>query len=169
MNSSVQSTLQIAQLLNLLKVVKGRKKLQKLVHILQELGYPFRESFEYSFYGMYSQQLRSELDVLVEEHFISETEISGQNGFKFEAMPPLGSLLCDLEMTDRPEWADLAMRLNQKSPQELEAISTILVFQRRGLSGVALKEKVLELKPHLASIYDKAVTRAKDLRENARA
>jgi uncharacterized protein YwgA len=42
-------TLRIAQLLRVLKRVSGRKKFQKLVHTLQELGYPFPEQFEYSY------------------------------------------------------------------------------------------------------------------------
>jgi hypothetical protein len=44
MNAPVQPTIQIAQLICLLGRIEGRKKMQKLVHVLQELGYPFAGS-----------------------------------------------------------------------------------------------------------------------------
>ncbi|HWQ90519.1 MAG TPA: hypothetical protein VN673_02520 [Clostridia bacterium] len=163
MNSPVQSTLRIAQLIDLLQTVKGRKKLQKLVHILQELGHPFPEPFEYSFYGMYSQQLRSELDVLVAEDFISESPLAGGTGYEFKANPRLRRLLEGLGVGSQPPWGDLAQELNKRRPQELEAISTILVLRRRGLVGPELKRKVLELKPHLRSIFDSSLAEAEAL------
>jgi uncharacterized protein YwgA len=64
----------LLQLLHLLKRVEGRKKLQKLVHILQERGVPFPEQFEYSYYGMYSAQLRSEVERLESEKLVDEKE-----------------------------------------------------------------------------------------------
>jgi len=149
--------LQIAQLLSVLKIVSGRKKLQKLVHILQELGYPFSEQFDYSHYGMYSRELRSELTSLVEENLVTEREGTNQYGnssFTFEATPQLGPLLTEIGLDPQPAWARAATKLDSYPAQALEGISTILFLRRCGLQGDQLKQRLLSLKPHLADQYD---------------
>jgi uncharacterized protein YwgA len=149
--------LQIAQLLRVLKTVNGRKKLQKLVHILQEFGHPFPEQFEYSHYGMYSRELRSELSLLVTEDLVSERENQNQFGhpsFTFEATPKLSSLLDELDLEPEPSWAEAATKLQGYSSLELEGISTILFLRRCGLQGEQLKQRLLSLKPHLSEQYD---------------
>ena len=148
--------LQIAHLLSVLKIVSGRKKFQKLVHILQEFGYPFPEQFEYSHYGMYSRELRSELSSLVTENLVSEREGQNQYGhpsFTLEATPQLGPLLEELALDPEPLWADAAVKLDSYSPQALEGISTILFLRRCGLQGEQLKQRLLSLKPHLSEQY----------------
>ena len=149
--------LRIAQLLRVLRRVSGRKKFQKLVHTLQELGYPFPEQFEYSHYGMYSRQLRGELDSLVADSLL--TEKAGQNAygspaFNFEILPKLESFLDELGVEKSPPWAAAATKLDSYPAQALEGISTILFLKRRGLQGEQLKQRLLSLKPHLAPQYD---------------
>ena len=149
--------LQIAQLLRVLKIVSGRKKFQKVVHILQELGHPFPEQFEYSHYGMYSRELRSELSSLVTEKLASEREGQNQYGnpsFTFEATPQLSPLLDELGLEQQPSWAEAAVKLDIYSPQALEGISTILFLRSCGLQGDQLKKRLLSLKPHLSDQYD---------------
>lgn len=149
--------LQIAQLLSVLKIVSGRKKFQKLVHILQEFGHPFPEEFEYSHYGMYSRELRGELTSLVTENLVSERPGQSQYGnpsFTLEATPQLGPLLAELGLDQQPSWAEAAVKLHSYSPQALEGISTILFLRRCGLQGDQLKQRLLSLKPHLSEQYD---------------
>lgn len=149
--------LQIAQLLRVLKIVSGRKKFQKLVHILQELGHPFSEQFEYSHYGMYSRELRSELTSLVTEKLVSEREGQNQFGhpsFTFEVTPKLDPLLDEIGLDKEPTWAKAALKLDSYSPQALEGISTILFLRRCGLEGDQLKQRLLSLKPHLSEQFD---------------
>jgi uncharacterized protein YwgA len=168
MNSAVNSTIRIAQLLHLLDGVKGRKKLQKLVHILQELGHPFPEPFEYSYYGMYSTRLRSELDVLVAEGLITESPVPGQSGYAFEVTAKLKDFMARPALgSKQPSWTSLATDLNRRSPQELEAISTLLVLRNRGLRGAELKRRLLALKPHLGGMYDRALEQTESLESQA--
>ncbi len=153
----MHSALRIAQLLRLLGRVDGRKKLQKLVHILQELGYPFPERFEYSYYGMFSKQLRGELDALAADKLITEREViypSGNPSFSFESTPQLEALLTEVGVDKEPSWAGTAKRLNALSAHILEGVSTILFLHRRGLEGDQLKQRLLSLKPHLADCWD---------------
>src|SRR5438067_9320640 len=112
---AMHPALQIAQLLRVLRIVSGRKKLQKLVHILQELGHPFPEQFEYSHYGMYSRQLRSEMDSLVSDNLITEREGMNQYGnpsFTFEVSPQLPTVLDELGANAEPSWKAAANKLD---------------------------------------------------------
>lgn len=149
--------LQIAQLLRELKIISGRKKLQKLVHILQELGYPFSEQFEYSHYGMYSRQLSSEIASLVKDNLIEEKEGTTQFGnpsFTLEILPQLSTSFDEIGVEKEPSWNAAANMLASYNAQTLEGISTILFLARCGFQGSQLKERLVSLKPHLADQYD---------------
>ena len=153
----MKPALRIAQLLQYLGRVDGRKKFQKLVHVLQELGYPFSERFEYSYYGMYSQQLRGELDSLVSDNLILESETQnpfGHPAFSFEKTEQLDALLDEVGVEKEPVWSAPAEKLNSLTPQVLEGVSTILYLRRCGLEDDPLKQRLLSLKPHLAGIED---------------
>jgi len=160
--------LRVAQLLRVLQKVEGRKKLHKEVHILQELGYPFTERFLYSYYGMYSQELRSEVDSLARDNLIrEEPSLNAANEYTYtiKSTPELDHFLDELKVKKEPVWAPLARQLNVLSAQILEGISTILFLRRRGLAGEELKRRFHALKPHLASIYTKCEAKAKNLKE----
>jgi uncharacterized protein YwgA len=166
MNTAMNSTLQVAQLLRVLRQVEGRKKLHKEVHILQELGFPFTERFDYSFYGMYSRELRSEVATLVKEKLINETanpNAAGETTYRFESTPELEQFLDRLDVKKEPEWATLAKHLNSLPTQRLEGISTIL-FLRRAVDERELSARFLALKPHLASIYTRCEQDLKTLK-----
>jgi len=152
----------IAQLLLVVREIKGRKKLQKIVHILKDCGAPFHERFEYSFYGMYSQQIRTEIDALTEDDLVREDEFqAGANpAFSYSATPRLETLLTDMKMSDDPSWAQTARDLNKMEPQELECISTIRFLQGCGFKDEALRQRLGELKPHLKQLFDASLRAA---------
>lgn len=165
----MHSALRIAQLLHVLRRVSGRKKFQKLVHTMQELGYPFSEQFEYSYYGMYSRQLRGELDSLIADNLLREDEGVNPRGgasFSFQALSQLDSVLAELGVEKEPEWTPVAKKLNCYSSQVLEGISTILYLKRCGFEGAQLKQRLLSLKPHLADQYDHCENEADFLIQN---
>src|SRR6202000_44948 len=121
----------LLQLLNAVSRVEGRKKMQKTVYILKELGVPFQERFEYSYYGMYSAQLKAELDTLEYEGLVKESECFGVNKtFIIEAEPKAAELLAEVGITEAPAWLEVAKHLNSLSAQVLEGISTILFLRR---------------------------------------
>lgn len=147
----------LLQLVHLLQRIEGRKKLQKAVHILKELGAPFPEPFEYSSYGMYSLQLKNEVGVLESEQLVREQPMSGYGGnptYVIEAGPELEKLIAEFDLTEPPIWADLAKRLNAMTPQKLEGISTILFLRRTESEGLMIRQRLLSLKPHLTGIAD---------------
>ena len=157
-------TIRIAHLVHLLKRIEGRKKLHKIVHILQELGAPFVEPFQYSQYGIYSQQLTTEMGHLVRDKLVTE---DGTNVFVFKPSKDLARLLNALKIEPEPEWASLAHELNKLSPQMLEGISTVLFLRERGYAKEKLRLRLVALKPRLGSIADECIERAADLTENS--
>jgi uncharacterized protein YwgA len=153
--------------MRLLRRVEGRKKLHKQVHILQELGCPFPERFDYSYYGMYSRELRSEVGALVQEKLILETSTPNMVGewtYTFESTPALEQFLDGLNIEREPAWAALAKQINSLHTQMLEGISTILFLRRRGLEAEELRARFHALKPHLTSIYARCEQVAKTLK-----
>ncbi|NOS71516.1 MAG: hypothetical protein HOP33_16520 [Verrucomicrobia bacterium] len=146
----------ILQLLRELSRVDGRKKFQKTVHILKELGAPFQERFEYSYYGMYSAQLKGELDALEREGLLKEREtLTGANTtYVIESTPELGKLLGELGLETPPAWVEVAKQLNKLSSQVLEGISTILFLRKTETDDAVVRQRLLVLKPHLASVAD---------------
>jgi uncharacterized protein len=167
MNTQVHPLLQVAHLVARLKRVAGRKKMQKLVHILQELGHPFHERFEYSYYGMYSVELRNELDRLESENLLVEEPHENGKGdttYVVKSTKDLDKLVSTLK-DNSAKWEKVADQLNQWSAQTLEGISTILFFRNRGLEDAQLRQRVLTLKPHLSQIYHACEKKAEQLRK----
>jgi uncharacterized protein YwgA len=153
--------------MRLLCKVEGRKKLHKQVHILQELGYPFTEQFDYSYYGMFSRELRSEIGALVQENLIRETanpNMAGESTYTFESTPELEKFLDGLDVEKEPAWAALAKKLNALPTQMLEGISTILFLHRGGVEAAELQARFHALKPHLANIFEKCEQETKSLK-----
>lgn len=135
--------------------------MQKTVHILKELGAPFQERFEYSFYGMYSSQLKGELDALEKEDLVKETE--SFKTFIIESQPRAGSLLAEVGFAEPPAWIAVAKQLNELSSQVLEGISTILFLRHTESDPVVIRQRLLILKPHLASFADDCFAQASRL------
>lgn len=156
----------LLQLLNVLGRIEGRKRLQKMVHILQELGFGFQERFQYSFYGMYSLQLKAEIDVLKREGLVSESE--SNTGFVVEKANRLSQLVEKFGLTDEPAWADRARYLNELQPMVLEGISTIYYLHHTEDDEHIVRERLLTLKPHLESVAEECFAQADGLRRQMR-
>lgn len=151
--------------------VVGRKKCQKLVHILQECGYDFGFDFELALYGAYSTGLQSKLENFVENRYLSEipvvTDVAGFRTSKFVASSHGNKILKILGHDREPSWKDLALRLNNESTRVLEAASTIMFLRSGGTQDELLKAKFEALKPHLQDIYQRGLELADELRAMA--
>src|SRR5690606_25027353 len=79
-NPMKDSFLALLQLFAATGGITGRKKCQKLVHILQECGIDFGLDFDLALYGAYSSGLQSLMDSLVEEKFLNQ-EPASSGGF----------------------------------------------------------------------------------------
>ncbi len=73
-----------------------------------------RVQFEYSYYGMYSRQLRGELDSLIADNLLVEKEgmnAYGGPSFTFEVQPKLEGFLDELGVDQEPAWTAAAKKL----------------------------------------------------------
>jgi len=70
----MEGLVQLAKLVHTCGTIEGRKKLQKLVHLLQSTGCGgFTQEFGYLHYGPYSPQLREEVEQLERLGLVKET------------------------------------------------------------------------------------------------
>lgn len=154
----VDAPLAVARLVAELGQVKGRKRLQKIVHLLGANRFPqFRQRFVLHYYGPFSRQLARELDFLAAAELIKEVhEESGaytysvsSNGKKF---------IEELDENDQASqpWAEFARKLNNQCTEFLEAVSTLVFLKANGTDDVALEGRFAEVKPKLASRFSEA-------------
>ena len=156
----------IGQLLKTVGAVEGRKKFQKIVHILQHFGAPFNLRFGYLHYGPFSSELQSQLDVYESEELLKEEPCTAGN-FKISRFTPQPKLLAlvDRVAGNAPfDFAALAAELNQKPAQELEAISTIFYLQTQGKTDDTLKEAFCQLKPKFVGVFEERLRAADAMR-----
>ena len=154
----------IGQLLLHLGAIEGRKKLQKMVHILQSSGAPFQESFELSHFGAFSGELHAEVDCLVRDKLIEEKEpAKAGKGWTYRASEKMQKLFSDLSIPLQSDWLDLAVKLNKRSAQDLEGISTVIFLKDRGWKGKSLSERFRILKPRISKSFARFLKDAKTL------
>jgi uncharacterized protein YwgA len=151
--------------------VVGRKKCQKLIHILQECGYDFGFDFKLALYGAFSSDLQGQLENFVGNRYIREvpstTDIAGYRTSKFVTSSHSPKILKILGLDEEPRWKKLANDLNQRTSRELEATSTIMFLRRSGTQDAQLPEKFAALKPHLIDIYESGLELANKLRNHS--
>lgn len=166
-------TIELLRLIKTCGKIEGRKKIQKIVHILKEYGQPFSYRYGFHFHGPFSAELKAEIDLLVSEKLVVEEESStGSASYRqyiYSSTPFLEDILKDLNKLEEPIWSGLARTLNDKSPQELEAISTLIYLARNGVSHNEIQARFEQLKPHLAGYYSSSDRFISDLAtQNAR-
>ena len=136
--------------------IQGRKKLHKLIYLLQEMGEDFDQDYTFHNFGVFSPSLANDLDNGVSHHVFSEVEGIDGPGYtirleeKFLKHPEgFASLL-------QENSKKLLNELAEKQPQLLEALSTIVYLSQSYYQGKALKAKLKQLKPNLSKHYSKA-------------
>lgn len=156
----MNSLIHLARLISVCREVTGRKKLQKIVHLLQAAGHheDFGYEFGYLHYGPYAHGVKHDLESLNEEGLVIEepTSVGEHQSYMYKASNELGSGLASIGLGDDPSWAGLARDLNKLTPQRLEAASTIVFLRERGFSSERLKRRFDELKPSLAGEWCEA-------------
>lgn len=168
----MNTLIQLGILLRCIGEIQGRKKLQKIVHILQSFGVPFDVRFGYHYFGPYSDELQDSVQACLHDGLLKETPIPGQ--FPTSKFLPQSKLIEMLEKTQaplQPEWLEFAKDLNQKSPRELEAISTLIYLehdQERGRLHEPVEQAFVGLKPQLTSLLPQATNNLESYRSKYR-
>lgn len=161
---------QLGILFRSLGSVEGRKKLQKIVHILQEFGVPFGVRYGYHHYGPFSDQLQDSLQSFSHDGLIKEEKVESQfPTSRFSPEPKLLQLLEQIEAEPNPAWVAFAKDLNGKSPRELEAISTLIYLEKMRSSGelkMPVEAAFGEYKPSLAEMLIPSQKRLANYRQS---
>lgn len=158
-------------IVNLVQVcgsIEGRKKFQKIVHLLQVAGYEnyFNEKFGYLHFGPFSNTLSDEIQEAVDLGLLEEAPDETRKGYAtykytVNAEKRFSS---DETFSSNAELTSLATRLNEKSARKLEAISTICFLMKKlGYSGDKLEERFVAMKPSLKVMYKSGLKEAQKL------
>ncbi|BFH60496.1 YwgA family protein [Paenibacillus azoreducens] len=138
--------------------VYGRKKVQKMVHLLETSGTELPFKYEYHYYGPYSAEVQEEIGFLVQQGFLDE--IKHDEAYEYVITDRGRNFKTTLE-DDGGYSIDLNERLlnsmTKESSQFLEMVSTYAFLIDSGYEAGSAREKALELKPHLERFVDKAV------------
>lgn len=140
------------------KRIEGRKKLHKIVYLLQKAGETFDQEFRYYHYGVFSHSLAYDLDYAKENGIIRESYADGL-GYVIELPDVIGDRKS--ARSRRDSTSQLTKTLAGMSPQLLEALSTIVYLHSNYYSGENLKRKLRELKPNLVGQFRKAFALAR--------
>lgn len=162
-------------IVNLVQVcgsIEGRKKFQKIVHLLQVAGYGeyFNEKFGYLHFGPFSNTLSDEIQEAVDLGLLEEAPDETCNGFTTYSYRVNNQSIQEVrdEFSSDKSFTSLVHELNQKSARELEAISTICFLMKKlGYRDQKLRERFEAMKPSLKNIYDSGLKKAMQLVGNS--
>lgn len=151
--------LSLAELIDELDGVEGRKRLQKIVYLLQAKGHPdFRQSFVLYIFGPFSRNVAAQLDFVHDAGLVDEKEVDGT--YQYSVSPEQKSRVSGLigNRSKAGEWRGLAARLDGNPTHFLEALSTLVFLNKtRELVGVELKREFDSVKPHLSGQFEPAL------------
>ena len=132
---------QLAKLVEWAGRLKTRKRLQKVVYLLQAAGCDLGADFRLHYYGPYSEEVASVTDDLVRKNFLSEQPQGNVAGMQYEyALTDLAKdQLAEAESRTGGKKAaeamapfeQLARKLLRKDLKELEVAATIAYFKRK--------------------------------------
>lgn len=131
------------------KEVTGRKKLQKMIYILQKNHVPFEEKYEFHFYGPYSEELSLRVEELTNLGFISEDKEEKSNYYQYHyRITDDGQEFLQQFSLSMPDFTSKVEQLQQKSSRFLELVSTMLYFDDLPRQQVTEKIQVVKPKQH---------------------
>ena len=155
----------LGKLVKLIEAVGGtinsKKKLHKMIYILQFAGEDFDQNYTFHHYGVFSPTLAKDLDIAYSDGFLAITS-SAPYGFNINITDRTQDDFFKNITIDK-QMISLAEKLVKEEPRLLEALSTIIYLDENYYSRDSLKFKLEELKPDLSDFYDKAFRLAKEL------
>lgn len=138
------------------KRIETKKKLHKLVYLLQEMGLNFEHEFKYHHYGVFSLSLANDLDLGEDdtgETLFIQSKTDNDWGYTIELKEDFKS---PEETFIESSHLELIKSLAGEEPQLLEVLSTIVYLDRRYFKGEGLTSTLHELKPKLTNFYEQA-------------
>ena len=154
-----EKTYAILSLLEIENEIKGRKRIQKIFHLLKHLGYEVPFKFTYHFYGPYSSDLQLELSNRASKETWKEDNADSTYAYNLsEESKNIKEVLetdWDCKALDYPK--KLIHTLNGKDAQLLELTSTYAYFVDNEQNPEKAKKRTEEMKPKLLVLLDQAI------------
>lgn len=136
--------------------IVGRKKIQKIIYIIQQLCNPFNNPYEYrwNYYGVFSDELSSEINMGQAFGILGESyrEEYGYRTYIIEAIDYANA--SGIERNSQLK--NITEYLAAKEPRILEVLSSIIFFENKGLNRQEINNKLQELKDHLSPFFEEA-------------
>lgn len=144
--------------------IEGRTKVQKMVYVLQSMGFPFKEHYLYHLHGPYARGLTDEISYLVYLGLLTETgqEVGGLKCFHYEATDGLRDFLSRMGdsmvvASNGVDFDTAVAELNAQKTALLEAAATAVFLNRAGTKRDDVASDLKRLKPHLGKHVDSGV------------
>lgn len=147
---------EMAKLVSMAGRLSTRKRVQKVIHMLQAAGLDFGVEFRLHHYGPYSDEVAGLLTELVREDFLSEECSENFAGKQFEYTLADGVAESLREVESQPGGDRLARKFSDHKPlidrlvvsdlSDLELASTIVFFRQKGHDWSIAKENACSFK-----------------------
>jgi uncharacterized protein YwgA len=147
---------QLAKLVEWAGSLNSRKRLQKVVFLLQAAGCPLEADFYLHHYGTYSEDVARLTDEMVRLDLLKETSepFMGGSKYSYQLSEPAQRQLAELEQTDRGRGLAVqlapfeakAKALLAADVKQLEYASTILYFRLEGNDWPEAADKAVQFK-----------------------
>jgi len=140
----------LAQLIQLLGEVVGRKKLQKLVYLAQRMGASFREDFAYHLFGPFSEALANEIAEMKMLHLADEvrnTTITGYPQYRYSLTEEGTKLANSKPSIFSEKLVNYVKELNKDDGRTLELKATTWFLLESGIEDAEVPEMIQKLKP----------------------
>ena len=133
------------------KKIEGRKRLQKLVHLLELAGADVVGNFDLLHYGPFSKNVSNAVEELEFQGMIKETVQAIGVYDTIQYVYEIGDLFeINHNVYELPDDLDrrLLVKLEGYSTVDLEVASTVGFFETQGLDRDIAKERTAEIKPN---------------------
>lgn len=142
----------LMKLLGTVGEIHGRKKLQKMVYLLQEAGCPFKEEFDYHLFGPYSEELATKVDEMKFLGLLDEKPGATASGYKqyiYSLSEESKRYMKDPKNNFRLplHFEQLAKELARYDARTLELMATLRFLRKMNYSDAEAAEYVKRLKP----------------------
>lgn len=147
---------QLAKLVDWTDCLRTRKRMQKVIYLLQSAGCPLDAEFTLHHYGPYSEEVARLTDEMVRSALLEEQASENALGrqYSYRLPEPIRQQVAAVEATEQGQaWAaelarfePLARELLGADPKQLEYASTIVYFRRKGYAWPESVEKACAFK-----------------------
>ncbi|WP_068673865.1 YwgA family protein [Oceanobacillus sp. Castelsardo] len=156
----------LMQFFSVVENVTGRKKLQKMIYILQKCNIPFEEKYNFHFYGPYSEELTLRVEELCNLGFLHEVKEDKSNYYQYNyTITDDGKEFLQQFRLDMPHYEEKVEKLKERSSRFLELVATMFYFDHLTLDEMIAKVHTVKPKQNYSEEeIEEAIQFMKDLK-----